>query len=264
MSIRRKKVPTSGATSPAPPASPPYKGLVQASHLLRLSPLTPAQHTFVDAYDTGVPCIALHGMAGTGKTFMAIYKALSDVLRVAPTQPPRRLIIVRSAVPTRDLGFLPGGEAEKMAVYTAPYQDICARLVQHPDGFAKLSAQGRVEFWSTSYLRGLTIDHAVVVVDECQNMTDMELHSLMTRLGPNSRIIWCGDIHQTDAMKSGTGATGLHEFLDLLSTMPNGRVRRIEFGIDDIVRSALVKEYLIARHHWQQRPLPKYKKNDRG
>lgn len=239
----------------APLASPPqtlYKGPVSIQNLVRLTPLTPAQKEFADAFDQGIPCILLHGLAGTGKTFMAMYKGLQDALMTpfTPSRPPRRVIIVRSAVPTRDIGFLPGGEAEKMAAYQLPYHDVCAKLVQHPQGFGKLLEQGQVEFWSTSFLRGLTIDNAIVLVDECQNMTDMELHSIMTRLGQDSRIVWCGDFHQTDVMKHGTGSSGLHALMGVLPHLPPKRVARIEFGINDIVRSTLVKEYLIARSHW--------------
>jgi len=244
-----KKIQAQDATDSTPRPAAPYKGDVGASRLIRVSPLTPAQQQFVTAFDSGTPCIMLHGMAGTGKTFMAVYKALQDVLMspISPPDIPRRLILVRSAVPTRDIGFLPGGEAEKLAIYQLPYQDICARLVQHPQGFNKLCEQRRIEFWSTSFLRGLTIDNAVVLVDECQNMTDMELHSIITRLGKNSRILWCGDFRQTDLMKAGTGVSGLHNFMRVLDVMPSKTVARIEFGLEDIVRSALVKDYLIAR-----------------
>lgn len=238
-----------GATDSSPPPPTPYKGSVSASHLIRISPLTPAQQQFATAFDAGIPCIMLHGMAGTGKTFMAVYKSLQDVLMtpISPPELPRRLVLVRSAVPTRDIGFLPGGEAEKLAVYQLPYQDICAKLVQHPQGFGKLCEQQRIEFWSTSFLRGLTIDNAVVLVDECQNMTDMELHSIITRLGKNSRIVWCGDFRQTDLMKAGTGTSGLRSFLRILDAMPARIVARIEFGLEDIVRSPLVRDYLVAR-----------------
>lgn len=243
MSTRKR---TKGVVSTELTPAAPYKGPVQSQNLLRLTPLTPAQQEFAIAYDAGVPCIMLHGVAGTGKTFMAVYKALQDVLMSPHSVPPRRLIIVRSAVPTRDIGFLPGAEAEKMAVYQLPYHDVCAKLVQHPQGYGKLCEQKLVEFWSTSFIRGLTIDNAVVLVDECQNMTDMELHSIMTRLGRDSRIVWCGDFHQTDVMKSG-GASGLTELMAVLDRMPQKLVRKISFGIDDIVRSSLVKDYLVAR-----------------
>lgn len=246
MSTRKR---TKGPALPEAAPTAPYKGPVQSQNLVRLTPLTPAQQEFATAYDAGTPCIMLHGVAGTGKTFMAVYKALQDVLMAPFTgPPPRRLIIVRSAVPTRDIGFLPGAEAEKMAVYQLPYHDVCAKLVQHPQGYNKLCEQKMVEFWSTSFIRGLTIDNAIVLVDECQNMTDMELHSIMTRLGRDSRIVWCGDFHQTDVMKSG-GASGLTELMAILDRMPQKLVRKISFGIDDIVRSSLVKDYLIAREN---------------
>lgn len=226
-----------------PPAH--YKGLVQSAHLAPIQPLTEAQRTFCAAFDAGVPCIMLHGVAGTGKTFIAMFKALQESLMI----PNRRVILMRSAVPTRDIGFLPGAEAEKMAAYQLPYGDMCARLVQHPDGFKKLVEQHTVEFWSTSFIRGVTLDNAVVVVDECQNMTDMELHSIMTRFGTKSRVIWCGDFRQTDVMKSSNAksGSGLRPFMKTLSCMPSKFVAQVEFGINDIVRSPLVKQYLIAR-----------------
>ena len=245
----------SRGVSDAPPAPPtPYKCPVSASHLLRLSPLTPSQSAFMTAYAHGTPCLLLHGMAGTGKTFIAVYKALQDVLMtpVQPPDPPRRVILIRSAVPSRDIGFLPGDDAEKMAVYQAPYRDICAKLVQHPQGYQKLVDQKRLEFWSTSFLRGVTIDDAVVIVDECQNMADMELHTIMTRMGKRSRIVWCGDFRQTDLVdqrrrSDGIRGSDLRQFMTILRRMPSHRFHQIEFGVDDIVRSELVREYLIAR-----------------
>ena len=242
MSKKTKRVPEH-SSDPVPPT--PYKGSVQSTHLAPIQPLTDAQRTFCTAFDAGVPCIMLHGVAGTGKTFIAMFKALQEALMV----PKRRVVLMRSAVPTRDIGFLPGAEAEKMAAYQLPYGDMCARLVQHPDGFTKLLAQNTVEFWSTSFIRGVTLDNAVVVVDECQNMTDMELHSIMTRFGAKSRVIWCGDFRQTDVMKAAgaKSGSGLRPFMDTLNRMPKKFVTQIEFGIDDIVRSPLVKEYLIAR-----------------
>ena len=235
-----------GVQTCALPISPaPYKGPATSHNLASIQPLTDAQRAFCTAFDAGVPCIMLHGVAGTGKTFIAMYKALQEALMV----PKRRIILMRSAVPTRDIGFLPGAEAEKMAAYQIPYGDMCARLVQHPDGFNKLKDQGALEFWSTSFIRGVTLDNAIVLVDECQNMTDMELHSIMTRFGSKSRVIWCGDFRQTDVMKAAgaKSGSGLRPFMETLSRMPSKFVTQIEFGIDDIVRSPLVKEYLIAR-----------------
>lgn len=239
----QKKTPDRSTPSVTP--STPYKGPVHSHHLASIRPLTNAQQVFCQTFDAGVPCIMLHGVAGTGKTFIGMYKALQEALMV----PNRRVILMRSAVPTRDIGFLPGHEAEKMAAYQVPYGDMCAKLVQHPQGYTKLTEQGAVEFWSTSFLRGVTLDNAVVVVDECQNMTAMELHSIMTRMGQQTRVIWCGDFRQTDVMKAAgpSGASGLRPFMETLGRMPAGMVAHIEFGIDDIVRSPLVKAYLIAQ-----------------
>lgn len=246
---KKKKLAESTKDPSAPPT--PYKGPVHASNLASIVPLTDAQRTFCTAFDAGTPCIMLHGVAGTGKTFIAMFKALQDALMV----PKRRIILMRSAVPTRDIGFLPGHEAEKMAAYQIPYGDMCARLVQHPNGFTKLMEQRTVEFWSTSFIRGVTLDDATVIVDECQNMTDMELHSIMTRFGVHSRVIWCGDFRQTDTMKASgpQGGSGLRNFMETLNRMPKKFVTQIEFGVNDIVRSPLVKEYLIARMETEER-----------
>lgn len=245
MAIKQKKKKLSDSPKDLPTPAAPYKGPVHVSNLAPIVPLTDAQKAFWNAFDAGSPCIMLHGVAGTGKTFIAMYKALQDTLMV----PKRRIILMRSAVPTRDIGFLPGAEAEKMAAYQLPYGDMCARLVQHPNGFTKLLEQRTIEFWSTSFIRGVTLDDTTVIVDECQNMTDMELHSIMTRFGARSRVVWCGDFRQTDTMKA-SGAqsgSGLRPFMDTLNRMPKKFITQIEFGVDDIVRSPLVKEYLIAR-----------------
>jgi phosphate starvation-inducible protein PhoH len=204
--------------------------------------MTETQRAFCQAYETrAADAFVLHGVAGTGKTFLALAKALQDILT---TPAGRRIVLLRSAVPSRDIGFLPGNEAEKMSAYQKPYLDLCARLVNHPQGFAKLQQQHLLEFWSTSYVRGLTIDDAVIIVDECQNMSDMELNSIMTRVGQRSTIVFCGDFRQTDLKKS-SDLSGLSEFMHTVALMP--MVDVFEFGLDDIVRSPLVKAYLTAR-----------------
>jgi len=209
--------------------------------MLPLTPMTDTQRAFCDAYRSkDAAAYVLHGVAGTGKTFLALAHAIEDVL----TTPGRRIVLLRSAVPSRDIGFLPGNEAEKMSAYQKPYLDLCARLVNHPQGFQKLQQQQLLEFWSTSYVRGLTIDDAVIVVDECQNMSDMELNSIMTRVGQRSTIVFCGDFRQTDLKKS-SDLSGLAEFMETVALMP--MVATFEFGLDDIVRSPLVKAYLTAR-----------------
>jgi len=240
---KTKKTRATKSTETAAPvsATDKIKGFLLPSHLQPIAPMTETQRAFVSAYDAGGAAFVLHGVAGTGKTFIALYKALQDVM---VKESARRVILMRSSVPSRDIGFLPGDAAEKMGAYQRPYMDICARLFKHPQAYQKLEAQEQLEFWSTSFVRGVTLDQAIIVVDECQNMTDMELNSIMTRVGTGSKIIFCGDFRQTDLHKK-SDASGLLEFMDTVSHMPQFAV--FEFGIDDIVRSSLVKSYILAR-----------------
>lgn len=222
-------------------SSEPFKGPVTLQHLKNVAPLTATQKAFYAAYDAGTPTFLLHGVAGTGKTFIAMFKALQEVLE---SKGQKRLIIMRSAVPSREIGYLPGDEQEKMQAYLRPYIDISSRLIPHPEAYTKLQTQTLVEFWGTSFLRGITLDDAIILVDECQNMSDMELNSIMTRIGQKSKIIFCGDFRQTDLQKK-SDTSGLAEFVRTVALMPT--FKTIEFGVDDIVRSSLVKSYIIAR-----------------
>jgi phosphate starvation-inducible protein PhoH len=206
-----------------------------------IEPLTENQRGFFDAYiDSKV--MLLHGVAGTGKTYIALYHALEEALE--KSNPFNKVIIVRSAVPSREIGHLPGDEKEKTEVYTQPYISICEDLFDRSDAYQRLVEQKAVEFMITSFIRGITLDKAIIIVDECQNMTDMELNSIITRVGENSKIIFCGDFRQTDLYKK-TDVSGLKKFMAITDMMPS--FKTFEFGINDIVRSALVKEYIIAR-----------------
>ena len=197
--------------------------------------------SFFKNYDSGAKTFLLHGVAGTGKTFIALYKALEEVLRNRQQQ---KVVIIRSAVPSRDIGHLPGDEKEKSEIYQIPYIDICERLINHSQSFSRLQEQKSLEFLITSFVRGITLDNAIIIVDECQNMTDMEINSIMTRIGNNSKIIFCGDFRQTDLNKK-NDMSGLQEFIQTIKLMPSFHI--LEFGIDDIVRSEIVKSYIIAR-----------------
>lgn len=239
MATKKKKPIKDKSTSPATPEY--YKGPVQYKHLRPVSPMTPSQAAFCTAYDAGQEAFVLHGVAGTGKTYLALYKGLQDVLGASGT---KRLIVMRSAVPSREIGYLPGNEDEKMAAYQVPYMDICAKLCGHPQAWEKLVLQEAVEFWSTSYIRGVTLDDAVIIVDECQNMTDQELNSIMTRVGSRSKILFCGDFRQTDLSRR-HDQSGLSDFMKTARMMSEFRL--IEFGVQDIVRSSLMRSYIIAR-----------------
>lgn len=178
----------------------------------------------------------LKGSAGTGKTYLSSYLGLKSVLSGYND----KLVYIRSAVSTRDIGFLPGNEKEKMQVYEAPYIDICADLCDRGDAYELLKVKGYVEFKPTSFVRGITFRNAFIIVDECQNMTFHELDSLITRLDDDSRIIFCGDTAQSDLR-----GNGFSDFSNLLSKVPD--VDIFNFTIEDIVRSGFVKDYLTAK-----------------
>jgi len=187
--------------------------------------------------------LLLHGCAGTGKTFISMYLALDHLFK----KEYGKVTIIRSAVPTREIGFLPGTEDEKAKVYEIPYAGICKQLFDRGDDpYEQLKMKGAIRFRTTSHIRGDTIEDEVIIVDECQNMTFHELDSIITRFGNNCRIIFCGDFLQSDlGNKSGIG-----NFMKVLESMPND-FDFIEFGLQDIVRSDLVKNYLIAKHKLQ-------------
>ena len=180
--------------------------------------------------------LVLHGVAGTGKTYISCYLAFDDMIKKYYD----KLVIIRSAVSTRDIGFLPGNESEKASVYEEPYKDICIELFQRGDAYSILKAKGLVHFMTTSFIRGVTLRNATIIVDECQNMSFHELDSIITRIGENCRVIFCGDFRQADLTKN-----GLKDFIRVLKAMDSFDL--IDFEIKDIVRSEFVKEYIIAK-----------------
>jgi phosphate starvation-inducible protein PhoH len=206
-----------------------------------IEPLTENQRGFFEAYNDS-KVMLLHGVAGTGKTYIALYHALEEVLE--KSNPYNKVVIVRSAVPSREIGHLPGDEKEKTEVYTQPYVSICEDLFDRSDAYQRLVEQKAVEFMITSFIRGITLEKSIIIVDECQNMTDMELNSIITRVGEGSKILFCGDFRQTDLYRK-TDMSGLKKFMAIADMMPS--VKTFEFGVDDIVRSSLVKEYILAR-----------------
>lgn len=210
--------------------------------LKKIEPLSNNQVNFFKAYDQGDYFIALHGVAGTGKTLISMYKAIEEVLTKGNLY--HKVIVIRSAVQGRDQGFLPGGEDEKMSLYEIPYMQIANTLFGRRDAWDILKGQERVEFMSTSFIRGVTFDNAIVILDEAQNCNFDELNTIITRVGKNSKIIFCGDYRQTDLTKNRNDVTGIKKFLEISLLMPCHT--RIEFGINDIVRSSLVKEWIIA------------------
>ena len=211
--------------------------------LKTFDPLTDNQKLFFDAYKRGDYFVALHGVAGTGKTFCALYKALEEVMD--KSNPFRKMIIVRSAVQSREVGHLPGDVHEKMEIYQQPYRQICETLFDRKDAWDRLEEQGFIEFISTSFIRGMSFDDAIIIVDEMQNLTFEEIDTVMTRVGYRSKILWCGDYRQTDLNKKKNDMSGINKFFDIAYHM--SAFTKIEFTPDDIVRSSLVKDYILAK-----------------
>jgi len=222
---------------------------IRIDDLRTIEPLTKNQELFFNAYNDDSELMVLHGVAGTGKSFIALYKAIEEVLDKGKHF--HRMIIVRSAVQSREIGHLPGDLEEKLEQYQLPYKAIINNLFSGiSDVYDKLTQQGSIEFVSTSFVRGMTFDDSVVIVDECQNLSWEELDTIMTRVGDRSKIIFCGDYRQTDLKKAGD-KSGLFKFLNILREM-NGHTR-IEFMVDDIVRSRLVKDYILARMKYEDK-----------
>jgi phosphate starvation-inducible protein PhoH and related proteins len=207
--------------------------------LRNIVPLTDNQQKTFTEYSKNKNLV-LHGMAGTGKTFCALYLALKEVLD--PKSDQRKAFIVRSAVPTRDVGFLPGSLKEKIKQYENPYRSICSHIFSRGDAYDVLKGKDLVEFMSTSFVRGDTYDDCTLIVDEMQNLSFHELDSVITRAGEGTKVIFSGDFKQSDLANS-RDRQGLQDFLKILKNMRS--FSRIEFGVQDVVRSGLVKEYLI-------------------
>ena len=212
-----------------------------------ITPLTPNQEELFRCYENNQNLVA-YGCAGTGKTFITLYNALKDVLD--PKTPYEKIYIVRSLVSTREIGFLPGDHEDKSSLYQIPYKNMVKYMFEMPSDadfqmlYGNLKAQDTIDFWSTSFIRGTTLDRAVIIVDEFQNLNYHELDSIITRIGTDTKIMFCGDATQTDLIKQNE-RNGIHDFMRILRVMPS--VDIIEFGVEDIVRSGLCKEYLLAK-----------------
>jgi len=207
-------------------------GNKQKPTLNKLKPLNEPQKRVLSSNKNLIVC----GAAGTGKSLLLVYKALQELEKDTID----KLVIIRSAVPTRDVGFLPGSLSDKTKIYEQPYEEICQFLYKAPM-YRQLKGIKRIEFLSTSYVRGITLENCFIIVDEFQNMTFHELDSIITRVGNNSTICFCGDIDQSDLPDS-----GIKDFLRIIKKMPEFEI--IEFGVEHIVRSALVKSYLTLKY----------------
>jgi phosphate starvation-inducible PhoH-like protein len=220
---------------------------INSEYLVDIEPITENQKILFNSYKEKKNIIA-YGAAGTGKTFVTLYNALTDVLD--ENTPYEKIYMVRSLVATREIGFLPGDHEDKSDIYQVPYKHMVKYMFQMGSDadfemlYGNLKAQETIKFWSTSFLRGTTLDRSIIIVDEFQNLNFHELDSIITRVGEDSKIFFCGDASQTDLQKTNE-KNGIVDFMKIIRSMPSFDV--IEFGIDDIVRSGIVKEYLIAK-----------------
>jgi phosphate starvation-inducible protein PhoH len=220
---------------------------LSSDYLIDIDPLTENQKRLFESYANQKHLVA-YGCAGTGKTFITLYNALREVLD--ERTPFEKIYLVRSLVATREIGFLPGSYEDKSDIYQIPYKNMVKYMFQLSSDaefemlYGNLKSQETIKFWSTSFLRGTTLDNAIVIVDEFQNCTAHELDSIITRVGENSKIMFCGDASQSDLQKTNE-RNGIVDFMNILRKMPSFDI--IEFGVDDIVRSGLVREYIIAK-----------------
>jgi len=223
------------------------KNQINVDKLLDIEPLTENQKKLFESFNSGQNLVS-YGCAGTGKTFITLYNALCEVLN--ERSPYDKIYIVRSLVATREIGFLPGDHEDKSSLYQIPYKNMVKFMFEMPDDpsfemlYASLKAQGTISFWSTSFIRGTTLDNAIIIVDEFQNLNFHELDSIITRVGQDSKIMFCGDATQSDLVKTNE-KNGIIDFMKILRIMPSFDL--IEFGAEDIVRSGICKEYILAK-----------------
>jgi len=220
---------------------------INSELLLNIEPLTENQRNLFTLYDEGKHLVA-HGVAGSGKTFLCLFKALQDVLN--EYTPYEKIYIVRSLVPTREIGFLPGSHEDKSSLYQIPYKNMVKYMFQMPSDvdfemlYGNLKAQETISFWSTSFIRGTTLDNCIIIVDELENLNFHELDSIITRVGENTKILFCGDASQSDLIRQNE-KNGVVDFMKILRQMPSFDI--IEFEVEDVIRSGLIKEYIITK-----------------
>ena len=218
---------------------------LNSDRLVDIKPVTENQTKLFDSYNKQKH-LFVYGCAGTGKTFCSLYLALKDVLN--EITPYDRVVIVRSLVATREIGFLPGDHEDKSSLYQIPYKNMVKYMFEMTSDaefemlYGNLKQQESIKFWSTSFIRGTTLDNCIILVDECQNLNFHELDSIITRVGEDSKIIFCGDATQSDLTRNNE-RSGVIDFMKIIQRMPE--FESVEFDVNDIVRSGLVKSYIV-------------------
>lgn len=245
MTRRQKQKTRSPKQEWIPPADRNRPKPIGLDQLITINPLTHNQEEAFNAWDDGHH-LALVGSAGTGKTFLAIYMALELVMD--KSTPYDSLKILRSIVPVRDPGHLPGTVDDKIEIFNAPYKAICTELFESPTAYDRLVDNDYISFESTSFIRGVTMDNTIIVVDEIQNLNFHELDSVITRVGQDTRIIFSGDYNQSD-FKSKHESDGINKFLSIIERMNS--FRTIRFTWEDICRSDFVRDYIMTKE-WME------------
>lgn len=213
--------------------------------LRKVNPITENQlRTFEHYYDD--QNIFLEGCAGTGKTYISMYLALQSI--EDKRSPYRKLVIVRTAQPTKQIGHLPGDEKQKGSVYELPYKSICSDLYHRDDAYEVLKNKGVIDFALTSFMRGTTIDNAIVIVDEVQNMVETEWFTVLSRIGQNTRLIICGDSRQDDITSERFHEKSGMQILKRVLTHMEQSIKVVTFQTDDIVRSGFVKDLITTMY----------------
>lgn len=215
---------------------------IKLDHLKTFEPLTENQAKFFEMYRGGGYFIGLFGSPGVGKTFLAMYRAIEEVL--AKDNPFKQVVVVRSLVQLREVGHLPGNLEEKQEIYELPYKEICTTLFGRSDAWDRLKEQGFARFISTTAIRGISIDDSIIIVDEIQNCNWSEINTIVSRVGHRSKIIFAGDFKQTDLIKSNRDTSAFHDFRRVATAM--SAFQEVYFTPDDIVRSSLVRDWIIA------------------
>lgn len=222
---------------------PKTNGLkIKIDHLKTFEPLTENQDKFFEMYRGGGYFIGLFGSPGVGKTFLAMYKSIEEVLQ--RDNPFNQVVVVRSLVQLREAGHLPGTLEDKQEIYEMPYKEICGTLFGRSDAWERLKEQGHARFISTTAIRGISIDDSIIIVDECQNMNWSEINTVITRVGHRSKVIFSGDFKQTDLIKNNRDVSAFHDFRRVATSMKE--FQEVYFTPDDIVRSSLVKSWIVA------------------
>ena len=247
MPVKSRKKNGNGSTNGMSMKMMKRKKPLNSDILTDIEPLTDNQRIFFEEYAKDKNMFG-YGCAGTGKTFIALYLALKDVL--SEETPYEKVYIVRSLVSTREIGFLPGDHEDKSSLYQIPYKNMVKYMFEMASDnefdqlYYNLKAQETISFWSTSFIRGTTLDNAIILIDEMQNLNFHELDSIITRVGQDSKIIFCGDVRQSDLIKTHE-RNGIIDFMRIIETMDE--FATVEFQLEDIVRSGLVRSYLISK-----------------